>query len=962
MITDFHSQLYANELILKAPLGTLERFATALFDSKVDLNPHQVDAALFAFKSPLSKGALLADEVGLGKTIEAGILIAQKWAERKRRILIIVPANLRKQWLIELEDKFNLPAKILEAKSFNEAIRNGNLNPFLTDAIVITSYAFARNKEPYIQQTPLDLAVIDEAHRLRNVYKSGNKVGASIKNSLANIPKVLLTATPLQNNLMELYGLVSIIDPYVFGDEKSFREIFEKQNSEASLTELRKRLENICKRTLRKQVLKYIKYTKRHAYTQEFHSTKDEENLYNEVSEYLRRENLKALPNSQRKLMVMILRKLLASSTFALSATLEKLISRLEKMLKDDEKFSDAKAIVEDFETVDEYDDNFDDADNDSDENGESEDGEKDPQEPLSEHDKALIKREIEELQGYHKLATGIRQNSKGLALLTALEKGFDMAQELGGARKVVIFTESRRTQDYLWELLSESGYAGKIMLFNGTNTDKTSQEIYRNWKEKNPEHVTASKSADMRTALVEHFKGDAQIMIATEAAAEGINLQFCSLVVNYDLPWNPQRIEQRIGRCHRYGQKHDVVVVNFLNLNNEADRRVYELLKDKLKLFDGIFGASDEILGALGNGIDFEKRIAELYQKCRTTAEIQIEFDFIQERFSTEIKENVRQARKKLIENFDAEVAERLNVWQENTHTTIDRLQVLLWGLTRHELGNERGVFFDEENMTFQMLQLIEFGYNTKKIFGIKRTSEHCEQYGVSHPLAQRLIQRALNRDLPYQGILFDYENARSKVSALERLPKKSGKLTLSKLKIGEDEEHLIISCIDDLGNAIDQDIARRLFNLKSAKAYDLLPFDDKTQKRLDEVLFSEQQKILEKNLIRDTKIFDDEVEKLEKWSDDRKASLEIKLKEIDKSIKEMKKEVRSQRTLEEKVAMQRKQSAAESERMALRKKLFVMQDEIDSERDRLISAAESAMRQETQAQTIFSIEWRIV
>ncbi|MFD2838881.1 helicase-related protein [Azotobacter vinelandii] len=131
---------------------------------------------------------------------------------------------------------------------------------------------------------------------------------------------------------------------------------------------------------------------------------------------------------------------------------------------------------------------------------------------------------------------------------------------------------------------------------------------------------LPAPKTADTRAALVEHFKERGTIMIATEAGAEGINLQFCSLVINYDLPWNPQRIEQRIGRCHRYGQKHDVVVVNFVDRSNEADARVYQLLSQKFKLFEGVFGASDEVLGAIGSGVDFERRIAAIYQKLPRT------------------------------------------------------------------------------------------------------------------------------------------------------------------------------------------------------------------------------------------------------------------------------------------------------------------------------------------------------
>ena len=154
-------------------------------------------------------------------------------------------------------------------------------------------------------------------------------------------------------------------------------------------------------------------------------------------------------------------------------------------------------------------------------------------------------------------------------------------------------------------------------MLFNGTNTSAQAQQVYTDLvaAHAGTDRITGSRTADTRAALVEHFRDSARIMIATEAGAEGINLQFCSLVINYDLPWNPQRIEQRIGRCHRYGQKHDVVVVNFIDRSNAADRRVYELLAQKFQLFEGVFGASDEVLGTIGSGVDFERRIADIYQ-----------------------------------------------------------------------------------------------------------------------------------------------------------------------------------------------------------------------------------------------------------------------------------------------------------------------------------------------------------
>jgi len=204
----------------------------------------------------------------------------------------------------------------------------------------------------------------------------------------------------------------------------------------------------------------------------------------------------------------------------------------------------------------------------------------------LSEAEQEGVRSEMAQLREFHRLATSIISNSKGEALMTALRRGFDAAhkaQSEGGAarlqQKALIFTESRRTQDYLFQLLQRTEFKDKVVLFNGVNSDELSKRIYADWlaRHKGTDKVTGSPTADIRQGLVDHFRRDAVIMIATEAAAEGINLQFCNLVVNYDLPWNPQRIEQRIGRCHRYGQQFDVVVVNFLNRKNAADVRVYD-------------------------------------------------------------------------------------------------------------------------------------------------------------------------------------------------------------------------------------------------------------------------------------------------------------------------------------------------------------------------------------------------
>jgi SNF2 family DNA or RNA helicase len=540
MITDYHAKYFAHDLTKRCAPDSVEKLAGAVAGALVDLNPHQIDAALFAFSSPLSKGALLADEVGLGKTIEAGLVISQRWAERKRCVLIITPSNLRKQWHQELSEKFFLPCTILESRSYNEAIKSGRFRPFdAKDTVVICSYQFARNKAADVHATPWDLVVIDEAHRLRNVYKPSNVIANTLKHALAQKQKLLLTATPLQNSLLELFGLVSFIDEHTFGDLKSFREQFANLAQDRVFHALKERLKPLCHRTLRRQVTAYVPYTRRLALVEEFTPSEGEDRLYELVSEYLRRDNLQALPASQRSLMTLVLRKLLASSTFAIAGALSSISRRMQAKLKKHEIEALADDLGQDYESLD----------------ATAEEWPEDEElELLSEADRKAIEAEIADLDEFARLAASIEHNAKGTALLKALGVAFAKAKELGAAPKAIIFTESRKTQTYLLRVLADSPYAEGIVLFNGTNTDDRSKQIYARWIERHQgsDRISGSKTADMRSALVDYFREEGRIMIATEAGAEGINLQFCSLVVNYDLPWNPQRIEQRIGRCHR--------------------------------------------------------------------------------------------------------------------------------------------------------------------------------------------------------------------------------------------------------------------------------------------------------------------------------------------------------------------------------------------------------------------------
>src|SRR5690606_850815 len=420
-------------------------------------------------------------------------------------------------------------------------------------------------------------------------------------------------------------------------------------------------------------VVEYIKYTKRLPLTQKFDSTDLEFELYTKVSEFLRSDNLYSIPAKQKMLTTMMVRKILASSTYALLGTLATIKARLEKMLEENKypQFDLNEIFDEDeIELLNENEeDNID-----SDDNSPTED------EII---DTKQIQKEIAAIQSFINLAEQIKHDSKAKALLIALQKAFEQIELIGANRKALIFTESKRTQAYLKEFLEQNGYKGKIVTFNGSNSDRLKANAYTG-------KISGIRAADRRAAIVDYFKDKAEIMIATEAAAEGLNLQFCSLVVNYDLPWNPQRIEQRIGRCHRYGQKSDVVVVNFVNQRNEADRRVLELLEQKFNLFSGVFGASDEVLGTIESGVDFEKRILAIYQACRTPEEIDAAFKALQAEMEEQIRSRLEDTRRALFEHFDEDVHERLRMRLADARARLDRVGRRFWSLTRHVLADQ--------------------------------------------------------------------------------------------------------------------------------------------------------------------------------------------------------------------------------------------------------------------------------
>ena len=960
MSTAYHAKYFAYELTKRCASDSMEKLAASLADAQVDLNPHQVEAALFAFRSPLSKGAILADEVGLGKTIEAGILLSQRWAERKRKILIIVPAALRKQWHQELSDKFFLPSVILETKTFNEQIREGNLNPFNRSEIVICSYQFARSKEPYMRQVAWNLAVLDEAHRLRNVYKPTNKIGNAIKSALAPFDKLLLTATPLQNTLLELFGLVSIIDEHIFGDIKSFKSQFSRLETDGDFRALRDRLKPICQRTLRRQVLEYIPFTNRIALVEEFIPSEPEQKLYNLVSDYLQRANLYALPASQRQLMTLILRRLLASSTFAIAGTLKGLADKLEKAADAQKPVVEPpQEVAETFESFEELEDEWEEEEEDENET----DKKSDPR-ILGPEQLEQVAEEIKSLRLFTEVANSIAKNSKGERLQTALKRGLAEAKSKGGREKAIIFTESTRTQEYVRSILeSIAHYKGKVVLFNGSNNDAKSKEIYQSWLKKHAgtDHISGSKTADMRAALVEYFHDEAIIMIATEAAAEGINLQFCSLVINYDLPWNPQRIEQRIGRCHRYGQKHDVVVVNFLNKKNAADQRVYQLLDEKFKLFSGVFGASDEVLGSIGSGLDFEKRIADIYQKCRTEEQIQFNFDQLQGEMEVQIDERIKQTRQKLLENFDEEVHEKLRINQRESNEVKNKFDHWLWELTRFYL--QPYAKFEDGQPGFT---LIKNPFPEEQIHpGPYRSGQNVDDanlYRPGHPLAQKIVERCKTFTPDPQSLSFDYSHSGKKISIIESLIGKSGYISVAcqTMTALETEDFVLLSGVTDDGTIVDVEQCRRFFSLNAAATpvkEDAVPTS--LQTALEDGLQRQKNELLATLTERNASFFELELDKLDRWSDDLKVGLEYELKELDRQIREARRSAQIASALAEKLSIQKQVRELDAARTRKRRELFDAQDRIDKQRQDLIETIEKKLQQDCRETPIFTVRW---
>lgn len=946
--TEYQAKYFAHELQRSYANDHVGKLAGLLFDAQVEPKPHQIDAALFALQTPFLKGVLLADEVGLGKTIEAGIVISQFWAERKRRILIVTPSSLRQQWKQELYEKFMLPAQVADSKSKDALLAEANTS---RAQIIICSYEFVLRHQAALLR-PWDLVVADEAHRLRNFYTQKAKVATAVSLVVRGATKtVLLTATPLQNRLEELYGLVSVFDPDYFTSLEAFREQYIKHREFNDNDDLVERVAAISKRTLRKDAQKYIRFTKRMALTVEFTPSRDERRLYDLVNDYLQRDELYAFAGSQRHLSALIIRKRLGSSTYAMASTLENIANRLADELATGQRRDGRGGLfLDDDLTSDELEEaegmNLEDHFN-----------------PNDRSTSAKIRAEIKELRDHAALARSITVNQKAVKLADALDQGFAKLREIGAPEKAIIFTDSTKTQDYLARTLRENGRADGLVLFNGTNASPEANLIYQDWlkRHRDSDLFTGIPAMDRRKALVDYFREQGTIMIATEAAAEGINLQFCSMLVNYDLPWNPQRVEQRIGRVHRFGQQHNVVVVNFSNKGNIAERRILELLETKFHLFESVFGASDEVLGAIEDGLDFEKKISAILNRHRTAEEIDAAFKQLEYQYASEISQEMASAKTKVFDNLDPHVQDRLKAYDAQSGDVLNRFERLLLAVTKHQLRDHAKFYGDGRQFVLHQAPIDDTP--TGNYFFKSRPLENGHQYRYASPLAQHVIETARAATTPARELVLSLSESERVTTSARSLAGRSGELTVNlmtfSMTAGEQdisESYILAGGYTDDGEWIDQEHVADLLDLTCTHLGDEVHID---QSRFTSELDDRKKELEQEVQGRNAQYYNQQEDMLDRQLKDKRAEYNFRVREYETKEKEARKLARNADDPNEE--LKHKKDARKWQQ-----RIYDADDDFRAERrnlrdqaDEYLELIEQALRGTQTTEHVFSIRW---
>ncbi|MCX6579816.1 MAG: SNF2-related protein [Candidatus Aminicenantes bacterium] len=826
-------------------------------ESLIDANPHQIESIIFALEKLENGGCILADEVGLGKTIEAGLVISQYRANRKFNILIIVPTSLAGQWNNELRMRFQVSSRIITSKDRKGLAPDKIHHLFNDDGVYIMGREFASRlqKDKILSKKQWDLIVVDEAHEVfANIYlrfssrdgqyneeSTSGATAAHLFRLFKRTPILLLTATPLQNNILEIWGLSAYILPETsksyLGQYNHFRKLFIKEGEipEDKIPELRERLGNFLIRNLRANAQTFMKYkfTHRCCETVNFNMDKEEKSLYDAISAYLERDDIYAystngmitLTNEHssglKNLLKLSYRRVLGSSFSALKESLSGIVLRLEKM----KAGQMADAVMEMQAAV-----STDDPENDEEDRlnaGVEPDAETTEitetaervfvanERFLTTNDIANIDGEIMEVKQFIERAGKILETGKDRVLINWIKTVFNEPERF--FQKAVIFTTYVATQRHLKRILEENGFQDEIVIFSGggrrTPEEKEMvEQAVSLWEEEVgaalPPQEKPSGNILERTALVHFFKTRKKIFISTEAGAKGLNLQFCNAIINYDLPWNPQRIEQRIGRCHRYGQERDVWVINCINADNDTEKRIYELLLNKFNLFKSVLGAGDDILGTLSKAIQFEKKINDMMNRFKTKEERLIWL----QKFEDEIDEETRQLRdrkltrtRQLLDELDPNVTARLKNIENKMPESFSRYDKDMLDLLEN-YALSRGLPFQIQERGDEQI-FLQLG--DRKYYIGKRDEDKIRNYqhiGLKHPLLEQILAESRPQSEGeglQEHVYLDYTGCPNAGKSLEPYVGSYGRWDFYNVRFaGVEEEERLFDVVSVAGN----------------------------------------------------------------------------------------------------------------------------------------------------------------
>jgi hypothetical protein len=869
----------AEDLVRRRRSDEQARTASSQRQGRIDPNPHQIDAVMFALGRIAEGGCILADEVGLGKTIEAGLVLAQLWAEGMRRLLIVVPKPLLGQWQDELFTLFGIEARIGSARP----------DAFAGTGVFIVGRELAGTETAsriLASGEPFDLVVIDEAHELfagiyRRYDRSGDYndeskdalIAQRVRQAIGAAPVLLLTATPIQNSLAELWGLVQYVEPTgtLLGNLDTFRRVFcpgdDATIAEGQGDELRRRMSSVCQRTLRRQAQDFLErpFVQRHCRMFEYSMEPDERALYDDVTRWLLEPDLVAFSGGSRHLLLLGFHRRMASSTAALAASLERVCARLDRIAGGQDVDDIAvREFLADLE----------------------EDGEDIVAEmsvaAAPPADPARARAELERVRTFAGRARRLGTGAKAATLLRALTHL--------GDRKVLVFTESIATQDFLFEFLVANGFAPTdVTRFRGTNDSPRATQALDRWFTENPPREKVGRDIAVRLALVHEFKTRSRVMIATEAGAKGLNLQFCDVVVNYDLPWNPQRIEQRIGRCHRYGQEHDVTVVNFISADNEADRLTFEILARKLDLFGRVLDASDHVLhepatdapeaiaGSLGVAV--ERELQRIHEQARSKEQLVHELEGLRDEVDARrrsLEDGWRRAASLIQSRLDEDVQ---HVFRRIRDSLPESLAVIDRAVDRvvSAFLESRGIRHRRSEEEGRILLDID---GSRFVIGSAKGIEDAEPLHLGHPLAANAIDDARRASAEVKAIRINSTNASP---GLRELRGRSGRLVIAKVSYAgfEPVDRLLVLAAADR-RMVDPELARELVTLPMETAPSDIATDtpdELIEDALDEAVFLDQEDVEVGERAR----FDAAFARLERSVEDRMLILRRQLTELD-------------------------------------------------------------------------------